>query len=920
MDKVYTPQNIEQKWYQYWEQQHLFQPKTQDQAYCIMLPPPNVTGSLHMGHAFQDTLMDVLIRYHRMLGHETLWQGGTDHAGIATQMLVERKLLAQGISKESLGREAFIEKVWEWKAQSGNTISQQMRRLGTSIDWERERFTLDDGLCNAVQQVFVNLYQQGLIYRDQALVNWDPKLHTAVSDLEVIAHEEPGELWYLRYPLPDQSGYLVVATTRPETLFGDAAVAVHPDDSRYQALIGQQVCLPLCDRSLPIIADPFVDPEFGSGCVKITPAHDFNDYAIGKKHNLAMRNIFTKDAKLNQQVPTAFQGLSREQGRIKVLQALTEHKLIEKTQAHTLKVPRGDRSGEIIEPYLTSQWFVKTKPLAKEAIDVVARGKIKFVPENWSKTYFEWMNNIQDWCISRQLWWGHQIPAWYDSDGNIYVGYNEAQVRQEYQLSDELHLTQDPDVLDTWFSSALWPFSTLGWPEQTPALTTFYPTQVLVTGFDIIFFWVARMIMFGLKFTGNVPFHTVFVHGLIQDADGQKMSKSKGNIIDPLDLIDGITLPKLLEKRLSGLMQPAMAQKIEAMTRKAYPQGLPAFGTDALRFSFCALATMGRYLRFDLSRVATYRNFCNKLWNASRFVMMHQSETKFEQQNMQYGAAEQWIWSQLQQLKQNVAQHFQDYRFDLASHNLYEFVWNTYCDWYIEFAKATLNQSQAEPNLLMGTRYTLMAVLEELLRLLHPIMPFITEELWQRLKPELNLTQPSSIMQQAYPRYDATQVSSTANAAMHWVQSFISAIRTIRSEMNVAPSLQLTVLCRHGTKAQHSYLNQNLTLISYLAKINTLKIIEAQEKVPMCATALAGEMEILLPMSGLIDKAAETQRLTKELGKLNAELAKVQGKLNNAQYLAKAPEAIVSKEQQRLTETKSAIQHLSQQLDKIAAL
>ena len=698
IDKTYQPLDIEKKWYHHWNQEGYFKPRMGNGHYCIMLPPPNVTGTLHMGHAFQDTIMDALIRYHRMLGYKTLWQGGTDHAGIATQMVVERQLNAQGLSKHDVGREAFVQKIWEWKDHSGNTICQQMQRLGASLDWSRERFTMDQGLSEAVKEVFVQLYEEKLIYRGKRLVNWDPKLHTAVSDLEVISQEEPGNLWYIRYPIENSSDILIVATTRPETLLGDVAVAVHPDDERYRHLIGKQVKLPLTDRLIPVISDTFVDPAFGTGCVKITPAHDFNDYEVGKRHELPMINIFTEDAILNTHVPERFQDLPRFQAREKVIQEL---------EPHTIKVPRSERTNEIIEPYLTDQWFVHAKPLAAEAIKVVREGKVQFVPENWTKTYYDWMENIQDWCISRQIWWGHRIPAWYDADNNVYVARTESEVRQKYHLSDDLPLIQDNDVLDTWFSSALWPFSTLGWPHDNPELKEYYPTNVLVTGFDILFFWVARMIMMGLKFRKDVPFKKVFIHGLIQDAEGQKMSKSKGNIIDPIDLIDGIDLEKLVAKRTSGLMQPGMAKKIEQATRKHFENGIPSFGTDALRFTFCALATTGRFIRFDLARIEGYRNFCNKLWNAARYVQMNVQDKDLghSEVSREFTICDKWIWSVWQTTKQTIKQHFEDYRFDLLSQTIYEFTWNQYCDWYLELSKPALTKEGISENIQRGTRY-----------------------------------------------------------------------------------------------------------------------------------------------------------------------------------------------------------------------
>ncbi len=924
MDKAYFPNAIEQKWYQHWEANNCFAPnKTHQQSYCIMIPPPNVTGSLHMGHAFQDTIMDLLIRYHRMKGFNTLWQVGTDHAGIATQMVVERQLLAQNLSRHDLGREKFIEKIWEWKNVSGNTIYGQLKRLGASVDWSRERFTMDAGLSEAVTKVFVKLHEEKLLYRGQRLVNWDPVLHTALSDLEVVSQEEDGYLWHIQYPIDKHPGtFLTIATTRPETMLGDVAVAVHPEDVRYQHLIGQSIKLPLTDRLIPIIADDYVDPEFGSGAVKITPAHDFNDYDIGKRHQLPLINILTIDAKMNQNCPEKYQDLPRFEARKQILTDLENLGLLAETVPHKLKIPRGDRTGEIVEPFLTSQWFVKADVLAKKALEVVETGEIKFVPENWSKTYFEWLNNIQDWCISRQLWWGHRIPAWYDEQNNIYVGYSEQDVRQKHQLADSVILKQDEDVLDTWFSSALWPFSTLGWPEKTPEYHTYYPTNVLVTGFDIIFFWVARMIMMGLKFTDKIPFNTVYIHGLIQDQDGQKMSKSKGNVIDPLDIIDGIDLESLVAKRTTGLMQPQMAKKIEQNTRKQYPEGIAAYGTDSLRFTFCALATFARHIRFDLKRVEGYRNFCNKLWNASRYVLMNTENQSLgaSEQEREYSAIDLWILTELENTKKQVAHYIETYRFDLLATCLYEFTWNVFCDWYLELSKSVINSPDSTAKQLAGTRYTLVSVLEQLMRIMHPIMPFITEEIWQRVAPLIG-NQNTTIMLEAYPEYREGFVTSemhTASLEIEWVKSVISTIRTLRNEVGVSPSQHLSVLFT-GLTEDKANLTKHATLLYKLARLEKAEFLD-NAKPPVSAVGMSGTCQIHLPLQGLIDKNAELARLKKEIDKLQKEVSKSEVKLGNANYVNNAPKEVVELEQERLADHRKTYEKLMQQFTTIEKL
>lgn len=824
IEKTYDPKAIEQHWYKIWETKGYFEPTGKGRPYSIMLPPPNVTGSLHMGHGFGFTLIDVLIRYHRMCGMDTLWQGGTDHAGIATQMVVERKLNQEGKTRHDLGREKFVEKIWEWKHESGGNITRQLRRLGASIDWPRERFTMDEGLSHAVREVFIRLYEEGLIYRGKRLVNWDPVLLTAISDLEVISHEEEGKLWQIRYPLSESEEYLIVATTRPETLLGDVAVAVHPDDERYQRFIGKQVKLPLTDRTIPIIADEYVDPLFGTGCVKITLAHDFNDYAVGKRHHLHPLNIFTPTAQLNQNVPPAYQGLDRFKAREQIVKDLTALSLLEKVEKHIIKMPRGDRSHAVIEPFLTHQWYVKSKVLAEPAIRAVEKGDIQFVPKNWDKTYFQWMNNIEDWCISRQLWWGHRVPVWYDENENMYAGHDEADVRKRHQLKDDVRLTQDTDVLDTWFSAALWPFSSLGWPQETPHLNTFFPTSVLVTGFDIIFFWVARMIMMGLKFTGQVPFREVYITGLIRDSEGHKMSKSKGNVLDPIDLIDGISSEDLLQKRIYGLMQPAMAEKIKKNTLKEFPEGIPSYGTDALRFTFCSLASYTREIRFDTKRLGGFRNFCNKIWNASRFVLMNTEgqDAGLKNKTMTLSLPDKWILSRLQKTIHDAHEQIKQYRFDLYAATLYDFAWNEFCDWYLELSKSVLMSETSTPDMLRGTRHTLLQTLETLLRLLHPVMPFITEEIWQRIAPFTGKSS-ETIMLEPYPQVNPAFIDEAAVQELERLKTIIVAIRTIRSEMNIAPGKLLPVLLRKGTTEDKTHYQFNQHLLFTLAKLLSCK-------------------------------------------------------------------------------------------------
>ena len=920
MQKTYTPEAIEAEIYADWERLGCFAPSGRGEPYCIMLPPPNVTGTLHMGHAFQDTIMDALTRLHRMRGYNTLWQPGTDHAGIATQMVVERQLNAVGENRRELGREDFVSRVWQWKASSGDTIERQLKRLGASVDWSRHKFTMDPELSRAVTHAFVTLHDEGLIYRGKRLVNWDPVLHTALSDLEVVGEEELGKLWHFRYPLADGDGALVVATTRPETMLGDTAVAVHPDDPRYAALIGREILLPLTDRRIPIIADSYVDPEFGSGCVKITPAHDFNDYEIGRRHDLEMINVLNDDGALNDAVPAAYRGLDRFAARERVVADMDALGLLERTEEHRMVVPRGDRSGAVLEPYLTDQWYVKVAPLAEPAIAAVEDGRVRFVPENWSKTYFEWMRNIQDWCISRQLWWGHRIPAWYDPDGGAHVGYDEADARRRSGLAEDVPLTQDEDVLDTWFSSALWPFSTLGWPERTTALGTWYPGTVLVTGFDIIFFWVARMIMMGMKFMGDVPFREVYIHGLVRDGEGQKMSKSKGNVLDPLDLIDGVELETLVEKRTTGMMQPQLRAHIQKATRKEFPAGIPAFGTDALRFTFASLATTGRDVRLDLGRIEGYRNFCNKLWNASRFVMMNtEGEDCSPDGPLEFGLADRWIRSRFGAATRLALESFEAYRLDLAAQAMYEFTWHEFCDWYLELVKPVLNSDHASAAEKRATRRTLAELLEALLRLLHPLMPFITEALWRRAAPIAGVSG-ETIMLQAYPDADAYPRDPQAEQDMAWVQAFVLGVRQVRGEMNIAPGKPLAVMLQDASPRDLAALKANEPLLLRLARLQSVEPLAPGVTAPPAATVLLGDMKLLVPMAGLIDAAAEIARLEKQRNKLEADLAKTRAKLDKPSFVDNAPVAVVDKERRRAEELGAALANLDQQLERVRAL
>ncbi len=917
MDKSYRPKEIEQRQYQRWEDNGWFAPAGDGEPYCIVIPPPNVTGTLHMGHAFQDTIMDALTRYHRMTGRNTLWQPGMDHAGIATQMVVERQLNNEGTSRRDLGREEFVKRVWQWKGESGGQICQQLRRMGASVDWNRDRFTMDDDLSAAVMEVFVQLYDEGLIYRGKRLVNWDPVLHTALSDLEVLQNDEPGNLWHFRYPLASGEGQLVVATTRPETMLGDTAVAVHPEDERYKHLVGQEIILPLVGRRIPVIADDYVDPEFGTGCVKITPAHDFNDYEIGKRHDLPVINILTDNAAMNDSVPEAYRGLDRFDARKKIVAAFDGLGLLEKVDDYEQKLPRGDRSGAVVEPYLTDQWYVRIQPLADPAIEAVKDGRIRFVPENWSKTYFDWMYNIQDWCISRQLWWGHRIPAWYDDDGNIYVGRSEEEAREKNGVDDSVVLRQDEDVLDTWFSSALWPFSTQGWPENTDSLKTFYPGNVLVTGFDIIFFWVARMIMMGLKFMDDVPFHEVYIHGLIRDPDGQKMSKSKGNVLDPLDLIDGVSLEALLEKRTTGLMQTHLKPKIEEATRRQFPDGIEEFGADALRFTFASLATTGRDIRFDLGRIEGYKNFCNKLWNASRYVLMNTEE--LDDGPVEFSTADRWIRSRMQVTVSSLHDCMKSYRLDLAAQAIYEFTWHEFCDWYLELSKPVLQSDDTSEEQKRGTRRTLIETLESILRMLHPLMPFVTDEIWATVAPRAGI-EGETIMLRPYPETDPDLSDTEAEAELEWVMQFILGIRQIRGEMDISPGKSLPVLLEQSTERDRLFAERNNLLLKRVGRVESVHPLGDGEEAPASATALLNNMRLLVPMAGLIDVAAEKSRLGKQRDKADTDLSKALAKLANESFVNNAPEAVVTQERERVAEFRQQIAQLDEQIAKLDSL
>ncbi|GHZ68745.1 valyl-tRNA synthetase [Vibrio cholerae] len=953
MEKTYNPTSIEQDLYKTWEEQGYFKPHgdTSKDAYSIMIPPPNVTGSLHMGHAFQDTIMDTLIRCQRMKGKNTLWQVGTDHAGIATQMVVERKIAAEeGKTKHDYGRDAFIDKIWEWKAESGGTITKQLRRLGASVDWDRERFTMDDGFYKAVQEVFVRLYKDDLIYRGKRLVNWDPKLHTAISDLEVENKETKGHMWHFRYPLADGvktadgKDYIVVATTRPETMLGDTGVAVNPEDPRYKDLIGKEIILPIVGRRIPIVGDEHADMEKGTGCVKITPAHDFNDYEVGKRHQLPMINILTFDANIRDaaevfnsngeasnaydtEIPAKYQGMERFAARKAIVAEFEQLSLLQEIKDHDLTVPYGDRGGVVIEPMLTDQWYVRAGILAKPAVEAVENGDIQFVPKQYENMYFSWMRDIQDWCISRQLWWGHRIPAWYDEQGNVFVGRNEEEVRAENNIAADVALRQDDDVLDTWFSSALWTFGTLGWPEKTPELKVFHPTDVLVTGFDIIFFWVARMIMMTMHFCkdedgkAQVPFKTVYVTGLIRDENGDKMSKSKGNVLDPIDMIDGIDLESLVAKRTGNMMQPQLAAKIEKNTRKTFENGIEAYGTDSLRFTLAAMASTGRDINWDMKRLEGYRNFCNKLWNASRYVLMNTEEQDCgfaAGAELEYSLADKWIESQFELAAKEFNGHIDNFRLDMAANTLYEFIWNQFCDWYLELTKPVLwKGTEAQQR---ATRRTLITVLEKTLRLAHPVIPYITETIWQSVKPLVDGVEGDTIMLQALPQYDAANFNQEALDDIEWVKAFITSIRNLRAEYDINPGKPLEVMLKAANEQDAARIEANKQVLVSLAKLESIRVLADGEATPACATALVGKSELMIPMAGLIDKDAELDRLAKEIAKTQGEIARIEGKLGNEGFVAKAPEAVITKEREKLAGYQEALVKLEQQKATIAAL
>ncbi len=961
LESAYNPAQVEAGMYQGWEESGYFQPTfDKDESFSIALPPPNVTGSLHMGHGFNNAIMDALTRYHRMDGDNTLWQPGTDHAGIATQMVVERRLEAQGIKRRDMTRADFIDKVWEWKEESGGNITSQIRRLGSSVDWSRERFTMDDGLSNAVKEVFVRLFDDGLIYRGKRLVNWDPKFQTALSDLEVENHDEKGSLWHFRYHFTDKDlttqdgkNYLVVATTRPETLLGDTAVAVNPSDERYAHLVGKTITLPITGRVVPIVADDYVEKDFGTGCVKITPAHDFNDYELGRRHSLPLINILDERANILpamevypdlqtrepelETTPSEYAGLERFAARKFLVEQAGEQGWLEDIEDYALKAPRAERGGTIVEPWLTDQWYVAVKELAKPAIDAVEDGSIEFVPAQYKNMYMAWMTDLQDWCISRQLWWGHRIPAWYDdATGEIYVARDEAEVRSKYNLSDDVKLRQDDDVLDTWFSSGLWTFSTLDWADVNAdprVMDTFHPTSVLVTGFDIIFFWVARMIMMTMHFVKNedgtpqVPFKTVYVHGLVRDGNGQKMSKSKGNVLDPIDLIDGIELEALVEKRTSNMMNPKDAAKIEKQTRKEFPEGIPAYGTDALRFTFTSLASTGRDINFDLKRVEGYRNFCNKIWNASRFVLMNCVDGEGSAKPIDQAAnpdvwelPEKWIMSRLNSTVADIHQHFAQYRLDMVSQDIYEFIWNEYCDWYVELAKASLNDDSVSDERKAQIRYVLLHVLETALRFTHPIMPYLTEQIWQTIAPLLGRKNTDSIVVADYPQTDASQISEQTEADMAWLQELIASVRNIRGEMKLGNAVRLPVLLQNVSSDEEARLSRIKNQFKALAKVESLEIVKEGDEVPLSSSSMVGQLRVLVPMKGLIDPTAELARLGKAHEKLQKQADGIARKLGNEGFVSKAPAEVVDAEKAKLAELEGQLTAMTAQMEQLKAL
>jgi len=919
MKKVFNPRNIEQKWYEQWESKNYFNadPESKKPSFCIMIPPPNVTGSLHMGHGFQNTLMDALIRYKRMSGYDALWQVGTDHAGIVTQMVVERELEKEGLSRELLGREKFVKKVWEWKKKSGNNITNQMRRLGASVDWSREAFTMSPEMSKAVQEVFIQLYDQGLIYRGERLVNWDIALQTALSDLEVSNEEVGGNLWFFKYPLVDE-GHVTIATTRPETMLGDTAVAVNPKDERFKELIGRRVLLPLSRREIPIIGDNYVDPEFGTGCVKITPAHDFNDFEVGKRHKLPSVNILNLDGTLSNEVPNPFKGLEISDARKKVIKEMEKLDLLEKIEPHKIKIPRGDRSNSILEPLLTYQWFLDVKKMSNVAIKAVKKGQTEFVPKNWENTFFAWMNDIQDWCISRQIWWGHRIPAWFDEEGNIFVAEDEDKVRQKYELGSQKKINQEEDVLDTWFSSALWTFSTLGWPSKDNLLKKYHPTDVLVTGFDIIFFWVARMIMMTTHFISEVPFKKIFIHGLVKDSEGQKMSKSKGNILDPLDIIDGIKLKTLIKKRTEGLMQPKMKEKIEKQTTKEFPKGIQPFGTDALRLTYCSLASGSRDVNFDLKRVEGYRNFCNKLWNAARFINLQLAEINGSGTKESKDTPDLWIKERLNEASQKVNSYFEEFRFDLATQTIYDFIWNEFCDWYIEICKIRFSSPDYQKSEKKAILKSLISTLEESLRLAHPIMPFITEEIWQQFKPE-HANKSPSIMISKYPTGKTKKASKTMND-IEWVKEIVTSIRNIRGEMKIKPSLKISALLQQGNRTDKQRSKDFEHLIIELAGLSSVRWIDSDEEPPASAINFHKNLKVLIPLEGLIKAVEENERIEKNISKLTKESDSLSKQLNNEKFIKNAPLEVVKDQKKRFKEISKELLLLDIQLQEIQKL